>query len=666
MPPSTLFCPKCGTALTIPHPAPEKVVCPKCRAGIRIASPARIGAAAKPAARQPAVAGAQVQMGKGGAPAGLRIQDELASGGLGVVYLAYHLHFKDFRAVKRPRTDVGLDRDVLLARFRREVEALGGLYSPHVVRAYDAGADDQGPYLITEYLDGAPLSRLVDRRRQLPVAEACELARQAALGLQAAHERGLVHRDVKPSNLMLARDGADSARVVVIDWGLVKRAGESAMSNSPPAPALTGLGSAIGTADYMAPEQVGDARSVDTRADVYSLGATLYFLLAGKPPFSHKSDLEKLLAHQREAFPPLDHLRADLPRELTAVLRRMVEKDPARRYATPGDAATALQPFCQGVAAAQFLSLLDLSAGRPAEPALDTKDVFQQKTELAHTPTPAAGYPAAPTPAAGYPAAPDQRFAVVDAGRAPAPAPAPIPTAARPSLFRIGLLLVAGAVGLLLVVGTLAITVWALSGGPSKDKDNGSVAKDGKTSPTPGEPQVLIDEDFSKAIKNSQTLPDGWSGDAFRVVKDHDEPCLEVSKPSGIYFVTLPPVTLSGDFSIEAACIVDAGRPLIVRLESRKTNALLPVTLSHDGQIAIGDDRRLAPPNFKIYQPVLFLLKREGKKMRVFLNGEVAADKDLDAVTEFESLQLGMGGGVAVIPGGSKVFRLKVVALPAK
>ena len=235
MPPSTLFCPKCGTALTIPHPAPEKVVCPKCRAGIRIASPARIGAAAKPAARQPAVAGAQVQMGKGGARRASASRTNWRPAVSASSTWPITCISRTLRAVKRPRTDVGLDRDVLLARFRREVEALGGLYSPHVVRAYDAGADDEGPYLITEYLDGAPLSRLVDRRRQLPVAEACELARQAALGLQAAHERGLVHRDVKPSNLMLARDGAGSARVVVIDWGLVKRAGESAMSNSPPA-----------------------------------------------------------------------------------------------------------------------------------------------------------------------------------------------------------------------------------------------------------------------------------------------------------------------------------------------------------------------------------------------------------------------------------------------
>ena len=659
VPPSTLFCPKCGNSLTVPQPAPEKLACTKCKAVIKIAAPAKVGAAAQAAPHRSAPAlgatTAHAKTEKGGTLAGLRIQDELASGGLGVVYLAYHLHLKDFRAVKRPKTDVGLDRDMLLARFRREVEALGGLYSTHIVRAYDAGADDEGPYLVTEYLDGAPLSRLVERRGPLPAPEACELIRQAALGLQAAHERGLVHRDVKPSNLMLARDGAGSARVVVIDWGLVKRPGDSGMANLPPAPALTGLGSTMGTADYIAPEQVSDARSVNTRADVYSLGATLYCLLAGKAPFSDKSDLEKLLAHQREAFPPLDRVRSDVPRELTAVLQRMVEKDPARRYATPGDAATALQPFCHSVTAHQLLGLLNFSAGQQAAPALETKGLFQQKTELART----------PAPGAGYSTAPDQRLTVGAAGGTPAPLPG-----MRSNPRRIGLLLAAAAACLLLVVGAVAVGVWALSGG-SKDKDNGASAKndgkdsptnDGKNTPTPGASHSFIDEDFSKAAANRQTVPDGWSGDSFRVVKEHDEPCLEVSKPAGTFFVKLPPVTLSGDFSIEVACIVDYTGPVIVRLESRKTNSLLPVSVSHTGQVTIVDDVRLAPPNFKPLSPMQFLLKREGKKLRVFINDEAVADKDMDAVTEFETLQLGMTGGK--VYGGSKVFRLKVVALP--
>jgi hypothetical protein len=195
------------------------------------------------------------------------------------------------------------------------------------------------------------------------VPEACELIRQAALGLQAAHERGLVHRDVKPSNLMLARANA-GARVVVIDWGLVKLTAEASTLST--TDDLTVMRRGMGTADYMAPEQGRDARSVDIRADVYSLGATLYCLLAGKPPFHDRRGENKLLAHEREAFPAVERLRADVPGPLLAVLDRMAAKQPARRYATPGEVAEALRPFC--CAEADLLPLLqgDAFPNRPA------------------------------------------------------------------------------------------------------------------------------------------------------------------------------------------------------------------------------------------------------------------------------------------------------------
>ena len=290
------------------------------------------------------------------------LEGEVFPGGLAVVHKAYHPLLKDFRAIKRPKTATGPNREILLARFRREVEVVGGLRHDHVVRAHDAGADAEGPYLVMEWLDGAPLSLLVQRHRPLPAAEACELIRQAALGLQAAHERGVVHRDVKPSNLMLARVNSGAARVVVIDWGLAKRAGEG---GAQPADVETASGVGMGTADYIAPEQVRDAAAVDTPADVYSLGATLYCLLAGRPPFHGRPNLEKLLAHQREPFPPLERSRPDISRELLSVLQRMVEKDPARRYATPGDAAAALRPFCGD--ATCLLALLD-GKDAPATP----------------------------------------------------------------------------------------------------------------------------------------------------------------------------------------------------------------------------------------------------------------------------------------------------------
>lgn len=213
--------------------------------------------------------------------AGCELLDDVGiPGGLGVVYKARHLLLEEDRAIKRPRTLDHVERAGLLARFRREVKAVGALRHDNIVRAHDAGEDEEGPYLVMEFLEGATLSALVKRRGPMPVPEACEMVRQAALGLQAAHERGMVHRDVKPGNLLLARvPGA--ARVVVIDWGLVRWTDSAPDADGE----LTRAGGAMGTPDYMAPEQAQDARSADTRADVYGLGTTLYFLLAGKPPF---------------------------------------------------------------------------------------------------------------------------------------------------------------------------------------------------------------------------------------------------------------------------------------------------------------------------------------------------------------------------------------------
>ncbi len=289
--------------------------------------------------------------------AGLELLPEQFVGGLGIVCKALHPVLKAFRAIKRPQTRDGAAQRLMLARFLREVEAVGSLHHDHIIRAHDAGSDDDGPYLVMEWLDGEPLNRLLARYGPLPVPEACELVRQAALGLQAAHERGLVHRDIKPSNLMLARANIGLARVVVIDWGLVKRAGTA----DPPSTGLTDTGTAMGTPDFIAPEQIRDASGVDIRADVYSLGATLHCLLAGRAPFHDRSMLGKLTAHAEEPFPPLGQLRSAVSPELLEVLNKMVAKDPARRIRTPGEAADALKPFC--CPESRLLRLLEPSAG---------------------------------------------------------------------------------------------------------------------------------------------------------------------------------------------------------------------------------------------------------------------------------------------------------------
>jgi len=189
-----------------------------------------------------------------------------------------------------------------------------------------------------EYVEGTTLSRLVHEKGPLPVGQACNYIRQAADALQHAHEHGLVHRDLKPSNLLLTPDG----QVKMLDLGLARLREEP-----PPGDEVTTVGRMLGTPDYMAPEQATDPRRADVRSDLYSLGCTLYFLLAGRPPFPFGTPTDKAIKHATEDPLPVRQLRPDVPPELAAVLDRLLAKDPARRYPTPAALGAALEPFAQ-------------------------------------------------------------------------------------------------------------------------------------------------------------------------------------------------------------------------------------------------------------------------------------------------------------------------------
>lgn len=266
--------------------------------------------------------------------------DKLGEGGMGTVWKARHVHLKKLVALKL-LSDKLLDSPDARERFRREAEAAGRLEHPNLVRATDAGDHDGMPFLVMELLDGADLARLTKERGPLAVAEACEALRQAALGLQHAHERGLVHRDFKPSNVMRTADGT----VKVLDLGLARlREGASEAG-------LTSPGVTMGTADYMAPEQALDSTAVDVRADLYSLGCTLYHLLTGAPPFAgpkHRTAAEKRLAHINEPPPDVCAKRPEVPAELGSVVARLMAKRPEERYATSAEVAAVLAPYAVG------------------------------------------------------------------------------------------------------------------------------------------------------------------------------------------------------------------------------------------------------------------------------------------------------------------------------
>jgi hypothetical protein len=279
-----------------------------------------------------------------------RLLERLGRGGMGEVYKARHVHTDEVVALKLVSAE-RLKTPGTAERFFREIKAQARLRHRHVVRAWDGGAADGQLFLVMDYAPGLSLDRLLQRHGRLEVADACEAARQAALGLQHAFASGLVHRDVKPSNLILTTDregpGPPAPVVKILDLGLAKFLyGDPELRDE-----LTAAGYVMGTADYMAPEQWADPRRADIRADLYSLGCTLYHLLAGRPPFgdeAHDTWRKKLAAHEQEPVPPVRERCPAVPAGLVAVLDRLLAKRPEDRFATPEEVAGALGPFCAG------------------------------------------------------------------------------------------------------------------------------------------------------------------------------------------------------------------------------------------------------------------------------------------------------------------------------
>jgi serine/threonine protein kinase len=224
-------------------------------------------------------------------------------------------------------------------RFLAEIRNAARLHHLNIVTAYSALRIGESLVLAMEYVEGLDLSRLVKANGPLPVAHACNYAHQAALGLQHAHEHGMVHRDIKPSNLMLTRQG-DRALIKVLDFGLAKVRSEEAVDGG-----LTHEGQMLGTPAYIAPEQIRDARRADIRADIYSLGCTLYDLLTGGPPFQGTSLYDVLQAHRSMEAMALNLKRPEIPVELAALVAKMMAKEPERRFQQPKDVAQALSPF---------------------------------------------------------------------------------------------------------------------------------------------------------------------------------------------------------------------------------------------------------------------------------------------------------------------------------
>jgi serine/threonine protein kinase len=266
--------------------------------------------------------------------------DRLGAGGMGLVYKAQHRRMKREVALKTLPPQV-VDSPEAVKRFHREVEAAARLTHTNIVTAYDADEAEGVHFLVMQYVEGSDLAHYVRRCGRLGVRKAADYMLQAARGLHYAHQKGVVHRDIKPGNLLLDPDGV----VRVLDMGLARfeqEASEAAAAFETQED-LTGTGRVIGTVDYMAPEQTIDAKHVDRRADIYSLGCTLHFLLTGRSPTPDGSLKVKLDWHESGPIPSLMEIRPDVPPELDGIFRRMMARHPDDRYPSMGEVISDLE-----------------------------------------------------------------------------------------------------------------------------------------------------------------------------------------------------------------------------------------------------------------------------------------------------------------------------------
>ena len=280
-----------------------------------------------------------------------RVLELLGKGGMGNVYKAEHTLMSRDVALKVINREL-VQNPQAVERFRREVKSAAQLAHPNIVAAYDAEQAGDMHLLVMEYVQGDNLADVVKRDGPLVIAVACDYICQAAQGLQHAHQKGMVHRDIKPHNLMVTSDG----EIKILDFGLATLTtatfpGEDSNETSAAdidqnnSPTLTSVGSMMGTPDFVSPEQSRDARAADVRSDIYSLGCTLYYLLTGRPPFPKGTALQRIQAHSEQQAESIENVRDDIPPQLAQILRRMMAKDPSERFQTPAEIADALAPF---------------------------------------------------------------------------------------------------------------------------------------------------------------------------------------------------------------------------------------------------------------------------------------------------------------------------------
>lgn len=318
-----------------------------------------------------------------------RILEVLGQGGMGVVYKAEHQIMKRIVALKVINKRF-LNNPTAVARFQREVISAASLHHPNIVTAHDADSEGDLHYLVMELVDGVSLDRYVYRKGPVPAPLACHFIRQAATGLQHAHENNMVHRDIKPHNLMVNRKG----QLKILDFGLARLVDEQRQThhslNLDQAEQILGSGSitqtgtVVGTPDFLSPEQAKASQEIDIRSDLYSLGCTFYFLLTGSPPFPTGTMLEKLL-HHCESDPEKP---ANAPGEVWEIVCKLMAKRPTERFQAPAEVVSALAPYARlvpGSAPAPSVPKNVKPARAPKPKAPETLPGFVEAAEMVST-----------------------------------------------------------------------------------------------------------------------------------------------------------------------------------------------------------------------------------------------------------------------------------------
>jgi serine/threonine-protein kinase len=278
-----------------------------------------------------------------------RILEEIGRGGMGRVYKAEHRTMGRVVALKVLAPEL-LNKPRAVELFQHEVRAAAQLAHPNIVTAYDANRSGGRYYLVLEYVDGPNLGQLVRRRGPLNVGLACDYMRQAALGLQCAHNLGMLHRDIKPANLLVQRRGLDERSpglLKVSDFGLARLTEPASKGSGSRRPntLFTHKNTVMGTPDFLSPEQARSLHKTDIRSDLYSLGCTFYYLLTAEVPYPGGNALDKLLRHGTEKTPDVTELRPETPAPVAAIVTRLMAKSPDDRFRTPAELAQVLAPY---------------------------------------------------------------------------------------------------------------------------------------------------------------------------------------------------------------------------------------------------------------------------------------------------------------------------------